>query len=84
MNVQEGARRMKLAGVWLAVIGVCWRAPVVCTQTITLFPPGGTPNAIGVAFARGLLIEEIILAAGPGALLWIAAWIVEGFAKEPE
>ena len=84
MNIHEGTRRMKRAGIWLAVIGVCWRAPAVCTQMIVLFPFGGTPNARGVAFAKGLLIEEIILAAVPGALLWIAAWIVEGFAKEPD
>jgi hypothetical protein len=49
---------------------------------VVLFPPIGTANGRGVAFARGLLIEEIILAAVPGALLWIAGWIVEGFAKE--
>jgi hypothetical protein len=73
---------MKLAGVWLAVIGVCWRVPVVCTQMISLFPPGATPNARGAAFVSGLGIEEIILAAVPGALLWIAAWIVEGFAQK--
>ena len=82
MNVQEGTGRMKQAVVWLAVIGVCWRAPVVCTQMISLFPRGGTPNASGAAFVSGLLIEETFLAAVPGALLWIAGWILEGFAKE--
>jgi hypothetical protein len=84
MNIQVGAGRMKQAGIWLAVIGVCWRAPAVCFQKVVFFPLGGDPFGHGVAIARGLLIEEIILAAVPGALLWIAAWIVEGFAKEPD
>ncbi len=84
MNIQVGTGRMKQAGIWLAVIGVCWRAPAVFTQMVVMFPRGGSPIGSGAAFVSGLLIEEIILAAVPGALLWIAAWIVEGFAEEPD
>jgi len=78
MNVQEGARRMRRAGVWLALIPACWCALVLCIQIAFMFRAG-----IG-AIAGGLGISEILIAATPGVLLWIAGWIVEGFAKEPD
>lgn len=78
MNAQEGARRMRYAGMWLALIPACWCALVLFIQIAFMFRAG-----IG-AIAGGLGISEIVIAATPGVLLWIAAWIVEGFAKDPE
>ncbi len=78
MNVHEGARRMRYAGIWLALIAISWRTLVLCIQVIFLFRGG-----MG-AIAGGLGIGEVLIAAAPGVLLWIAGWIVEGFAKEPD
>jgi len=72
---------MRYAGVWLALIGAGWSALVLCTQMMFLLPPGSTPIASGAAFVGGLGVGEIIIAAASGVLLWIAGWIVEGFAK---
>ncbi len=84
MNIEQGTSRMKRAGVWLAVIGAGWSALVLCTQMISFFPPGSMAIARGVVFVGVAGIGKIIMAAAPGVLLWIAGWIVEGFAKEPD
>ena len=76
MNVQEGARRMRYAGVWLALIPACWCVLVLCIQMAFLgFRMGGIMGGLGIV--------EIIVAATPGILLCIAAWIVEGFSMHP-
>ncbi|MGA2886968.1 MAG: hypothetical protein ABSE51_02885 [Terracidiphilus sp.] len=83
MNVQEGARRMRHAGVWLALIPASWIVLVfVLIQMGPMFHPGTGVAEGGFAFMGFLTIGEILLAAVPGVLLWIAAWIVEGFAKD--
>jgi hypothetical protein len=87
MNVLEGARRMRYAGVWLALIAACWRALVFCIQTATasllLAGTGGISGGLKIgAIVGGLGIGDIILWATPGVLLWVAGWIVEGFAKD--
>jgi len=83
MNVQEGARRMRYAGVWLAVVPACWSALFLCIRMGSMFRPGTDGIAGGLAIAGGFGIREIVIAAAPGLLLWIAGWIVEGFAKDP-
>jgi hypothetical protein len=84
MNIQEGARRMRRVGVWLALIPASLLALALCFQIASLFRTGVGTIVSGVAFVGGLGIGEIILAATPGALLWVAAWIVEGFAKDSD
>jgi hypothetical protein len=83
MNIQEGARRMRRAGAWLAIISACGGALVFGTQLSALFGPGEI-TAGGIAIVGGLIFGEILMAAAPGVLLWIAAWIVEGFVKEKD
>lgn len=77
MNVHEGARRMRRAGVALALIPICWCALIMCLQLIAM-----RHNGLG-AVAGGLGLAEIFVLAMPGILLWIAGWIVEGFVKDP-
>ncbi len=84
MNVQEGARRMQYAGAWLAVIPACLSALVVIFQMTSLFSPDATRIAGRLAIVGGFRLGEILVAGLPGIALWIAGWIVEGFAKDPD
>ncbi len=75
MNVHEGARRMKRAGKWLVMMPV---AAILILSIIVeigaLFAPGKGDPAILFPLCLPLLV--------PGILLWIAGWIVEGFAQK--
>jgi hypothetical protein len=75
MNVEEGATRMKRAGLWLAAAPAALGGLLICLQLVLIAGPG-----LG-AIAGGIGILEVLLLAIPGVLLWIAGWIVEGFAK---
>jgi len=77
MNIREGARRMRHVGQWmilipLSIILVIW-ATALANAVITR-------SAYGLTLGVRLLIPAI-LSAIPGAALWAAAWIVEGFGK---
>ena len=76
MNVEEGARRIKPAGMWLALIPAALGSLLVCLRVFLMTGPG-----IG-AIAGSIGILEVLLLAIPGVLLWIAGWIVEGLAQE--
>lgn len=78
MNALEGARRMQVAGrriVWVA-LGLT----VLFWGLLMLFSylHGGSFGGFG-------FLEPAILfvyMACPGVVLWLAGWIVEGFAKK--
>ena len=79
MNVQEGARRMKRAGVWLmtiplAIVILTWVAAL--TVALVQHEPGFFADSVFVP------IVVMIYLAMPGGALWLAGWIVEGFAKK--
>lgn len=76
MNVREGARRMRMAGRWLMLI-----PPVAFVVSCVVW-------AVEYFFVRndlrppfGLIVIFIPLIV-PGAALWVAGWIVDGFAEE--
>ena len=75
---------MRHAGVWLALIGACLGTLAFCIQMALLVAgPGTFVGGLRIyAIGGGLGIESIIIPATPGVLLWIAGWIVEGFAKD--
>lgn len=75
MNIHEGARRIRLAGITFALIPICWCALTISVQLILTFHRG-----IGAVAGTVSLLDTLILTA-PGILLWIAGWIVQGFAK---
>ena len=73
MNIHEGVRRMRRAGQWMIVISLA---------ELTLLMFAGALGAhvdpsLGGSFRLFFFISVI-----PGAFLWLAGWIVEGFAKE--
>jgi hypothetical protein len=77
MNVREGASRMKRAGSWMAIIPVTMGVLIVGINLVA-------------GLGHGILLPQIPLIsmlaielAIPGTLLWIAGWITEGFAEEP-
>lgn len=81
MNIREGAARMKRAGQWLFVVPssfviLCWVIGVAAGQL---------NRGIGALF--GPLLIFVVLAlylAIAGGVLWLAGWITEGFAMEPD
>ena len=74
MNVSEGAKRMRQAGRWIAIISLA-----VCLLAVVAVFVLGIQNLL-VGF--GVCINLFIPIAIAGVILWIAGWIVEGFAKE--
>ncbi len=79
MNVEEGARRMQHAGRWLFV--------VPSTVVILFWVIGLTAGQLYRGF--GILIPGAMILAGlaiylaiAGGVLWLAGWIVEGFARK--
>jgi len=81
MNVREGAARMKRAGQWLFVVPstvviLCWVIGLTAGQLYR-----GFGILIGPAMIFAVLALYLAIA---GGVLWLAGWIVEGFAKDPD
>jgi hypothetical protein len=78
MNAIEGARRMRVAGRWAILIPFGGFALFLCLALVSSL------LRIGVWDGRELLhlIPLLLLAAGPGAVLWLAGWILEGFVRD--
>jgi hypothetical protein len=76
MNVTEGARRMRSAGKWIVLI------PLMMTLLLCLVSFGSYAlnlNPRIIVLAVPLIPIEIF-----GIILWLAGWIMEGFAKEKD
>ena len=79
INIHEGARRMQRAGQWmifipLSIILVLWGIKL----GYALFYRG---SPVGLYGGLDFILVLFYLTA-PGAVLWLAGWIVEGFAKK--
>ena len=79
MNVPEGARRMKRAGQWMIFIPlaaglVSWGIGLIGFALHREFSTLGSGGFVFLFLFAYLAI--------PGGALWIAGWIVEGFAKK--
>jgi hypothetical protein len=72
MNVYEGAKRMRRAGQWMIVISLA---------ELTLLAFAGLYGAHFDPGLGGPLLLFFFVFVTSGALLWLAGWIVEGFAK---
>jgi len=75
MNTREGARRMKVAGLWLVAV------PLTAIVLLLIV------SEIGGLFVDGkehamVLFPLFTPLLAPGVLLWIGGWIVEGFGKK--
>ncbi len=76
MNVREGARRMRKAGRWLMLIPLAILAVLNIAWVVEyFFVRNDLRSAIG-------LFPICIPFMLPGAALWLAGWIVDGFARE--
>jgi hypothetical protein len=73
MNVYEGARRMRRAGRWIVFISLIATA-LLCLLSFFAYAMNLKHGIITLAIL--LLPIEIL-----GGILWLAGWIVEGFAK---
>jgi hypothetical protein len=65
----EGARRVKMAGKMIGLLG--------CTLT-TIFWIIATNN-MSVAAAFGVLFFWLLPSLAIGIIIWIAGWVIEGF-----
>ena len=81
MNVTEGAKRMMLAGRWIVAAGLLIWLLSMLVRASDLFNLGNLP--IGVRFLLNALALSIPIALA-GGVLWLAGWIIEGFAKEAD
>jgi hypothetical protein len=75
MNIHEGARRMCRAGQWMILIPLTVLLLLMLVLGILDLLHPGRGGSLG-------LIRVFLPLMIPGALLWLAGWIVEGFAKE--
>lgn len=79
MNIAGGARRMRRVGRYIVMAAVCVFALLLCVLAVALLRP-----SLGISFALIDLIVLPLLVAIPGAILWLAGWIVEGFAEKDQ
>jgi hypothetical protein len=79
MNIAGGARRMRRVGQYLLFAALGVFALLLCVLAVALLRP-----SLGIGFALLDLILLPLLVAAPGAVLWLAGWIVEGFAEKDQ
>jgi hypothetical protein len=79
MNVEEGARRMKHAGQWLFVVP----STIVILFWVIGATAGQLYQGFGILIGPGMIFAVLALyLAIAGGVLWLAGWIVEGFAEK--
>jgi quinol-cytochrome oxidoreductase complex cytochrome b subunit len=79
MNVAEGARRIKTAGRWIVLFSLCtFVFALFVLAVLAYLPIGRLVHSIGMLD----LVLLLLMIATPGAGLWLAGWITEGFAKD--
>jgi hypothetical protein len=81
MNIAEGARRMRTAGRWMVFIPLTLSLIFMGVTLVIAYVPGSDRfHEMGM-----LEFVPVLLPIGlPGAGLWLAGWIVEGFAKDKQ
>ena len=79
MNVEEGARRMQHAGQWLFVVP----STVVILFWVIGLTAGQLYRGFGILIPGATILAVLaIYLAIVGGVLWLAGWIVEGFARK--
>jgi hypothetical protein len=74
MNIPEGARRMQSAGRWIFLINSALALCLIGADFV-LPPYMRDFRLLGI-------VPLLFLILALGAALWLAGWIMEGFAKE--
>jgi hypothetical protein len=81
MNIQEGTGRMIRAGQWLFVVP----STVVILCWVIGLTAGQLHRGFGILIGPVMIFAVLSLyLAIAGGVLWLAGWIVEGFAKDPD
>ena len=78
MSALEASRRMKRIGQWL-VFAALTLLLLLWAIALGFSLWRGTPMSMSLGLFDLLLV--FLLIAAPGAALWVAGWITEGFAK---
>ena len=78
MNALEGARRMQVAGRW--IVWIALGLTVLFSGLLMLFSYLHAGSFGGFGFLEPAFL--FVYMACPGGVLWLAGWIVEGFAKK--
>jgi hypothetical protein len=84
MNLTEGANRMQRAGRTMVTIALCAFTLCALLSAIYAFLPSSAHSAVFFGVVSPLIFTVIWISAmtiAVGTVLWIAGWILEGFAK---
>jgi hypothetical protein len=82
MNAREGTKRMRLLGMAMTAAPVIFWALYNLYQIQPSFSHSGF-SGFEYHFSVRILAGAVVLAI-PGAILWAAGWVVDGFFKEPK
>ena len=83
MSYAEGARRMTVTGRWLVSIALIGSLLFVGTTLALAFTPFGR-NLLHPSFALLTFVPLFLSIAILGTILWLAGYIVEGFAQKDQ
>jgi hypothetical protein len=80
MNIHEGTKRMKLLGMAMAA------TPLIACVLFNLYEiqPVASRSGFGgfsYHFSIRIVAAAVVLSC-PGAILWAAGWVIDGFAKD--
>jgi len=78
MNIAEGARRIRLAGIWVTIVSLTLFTLFMLVYSVVV------PPFDPVRFGLGQLLPLLIPIALIGSTLWLLGWILDGFAKPGE
>jgi len=82
MNVVEGSRRMRRAGRWMVLIPISIFVPFLfLSEAFATLRMGDFVNWFGIL---QLLAPLLLIIAIPGGALWLAGWILDGFARDSD
>lgn len=81
MNIAEGARRMQTAGRWMVFIPLTLSLLFMGVSLVIAYLPGSDRFH---GFGMLEVVPVLLPIALPGAALWLAGWIVEGFGKDQQ
>jgi len=82
MNVAEGSRRMRRAGRWMVLVSASvFVSFLFLAELFSNLNMGDFINWFGIL---QLLMPLLLIVAIPGGALWLAGWILDGFAKDTD
>jgi hypothetical protein len=77
MEWHRGLKRLRVVGSIALAIGVVFCASVQITRGLGYAPDDAFASAFGAMWPVGLALALL------GGLLWVAVWVLQGFAPAP-